>query len=114
MFFKISNLPFKTLNTYAVIFTSQRTDKVAAGYEKMAAAMEEAAKKQPGFLYMESVRGPAGFGITISSWQSLDAIKEWKQHTEHMRAQKAGKEKWYSDYKVDICKIQKEYPLEKE
>jgi heme-degrading monooxygenase HmoA len=65
MFFKNSNLPFKTLNTYAVIITSQRTDKVAAGYEKMAAAMEEAAKKQPGFLYMESVRGPAGFGITI-------------------------------------------------
>jgi heme-degrading monooxygenase HmoA len=31
-----------------------------------------------------------------------------------MRAQKAGKEKWYSDYKVEICKIQKEYPLEKE
>ncbi|MDQ0859212.1 heme-degrading monooxygenase HmoA [Bacillus sp. V2I10] len=39
------------------------------------------------------MREPAGFGITISYWHSLDAIKEWKQYTEHMRAQKAGKEK---------------------
>jgi heme-degrading monooxygenase HmoA len=102
------------LDTYAVIFTSQRSDKDTAGYKKMAAAMEEAAKKQAGFLHMESVRGPEGFGITISYWHSLDAIKEWKQHTQHQSAQKAGKEKWYSDYKVEICKIEKKYSMEKE
>lgn len=97
------------MDTYAVIFTSQRNEKDSAGYERMSELMVEAAKKQPGFLRVESLRNSGGFGITISYWDSLDAIKNWKEHSEHLKAQKAGKENWYDSFKVEICKIEKEY-----
>lgn len=62
---------------YAVIYTNTLSENTA-GYEEMANRMVELAEQQPGFLGMESVRD--GVGITVSYWQSLDAIKSWKQH----------------------------------
>lgn len=91
---------------YAVIFTNRRT-AVDAGYSDMATAMEELAKKQPGYLGFESVRD--GLGIAISYWENLEAIAAWKAVADHQMAQKYGREKWYSWYKVRICRVEREY-----
>ncbi|HLV37873.1 antibiotic biosynthesis monooxygenase [Xanthomarina sp.] len=91
---------------YAVIFTSTQTENME-GYSEMATRMEEHAKQQPGFINMESVRD--GLGITVSYWESLDAIKNWKQQSEHVVAQQKGRENWYSWYHVRICKVEREY-----
>ena len=65
---------------YAVIFTSTRTE-VEAGYAEMAIKMVELAKAQPGFIGMESARSE--IGITVSYWESLEAIRNWKANMEH-------------------------------
>ena len=61
---------------YAVIFTSLRTD-ITEGYADTATRMVELAKEQPGYLGHESAR--EGIGITVSYWESLDSIRNWKQ-----------------------------------
>jgi heme-degrading monooxygenase HmoA len=91
---------------YAVIFTSTRTD-VEAGYAEMAIKMVELAKAQPGFIGMESVRNE--IGITISYWESLEAIKNWKANIKHIEAQEKSKTTWYKNYKVRIAKVEREY-----
>ena len=91
---------------YAVIFTSTRTE-VEAGYAEMAIKMVELAKAQPGFLGMESARSE--IGITVSYWESLEAIKNWKANMEHVEAQEKGKTTWYKNYKVRIAKVEREY-----
>lgn len=91
---------------YAVIFTSKRTEGVN-GYEKMALLMEELAKLQNGFIGMESARND--IGITVSYWKDLEAIKNWKQQTDHLVAQQKGRSDWYRWYKVRICKVEREY-----
>src|SRR5690606_12446217 len=58
---------------YAAIFTSRRTD-TDGGYAAMAQRMGELAAQQPGYLGIESVRAADGSGITVSYWDSLDAI----------------------------------------
>ena len=73
---------------YAVIFTSTRTE-VEAGYAEMAIKMVELAKAQPGFIGMESARSE--IGITVSYWESLEAIRNWKANMEHLEAQEKGK-----------------------
>ncbi|WP_296378019.1 antibiotic biosynthesis monooxygenase [Winogradskyella sp.] len=95
---------------YAVIFTSTHTE-IVEGYSEMADQMEALAKKQDGFLGIESAR--SSVGITVSYWESLDAIKKWKANTEHLFAQKKGRELWYNWYKVRICKVEREYDFEK-
>ena len=99
-----------TRGYYAVIFTSKRT-ALEEGYNEASLQMERLAKKQPGFLGIESARSKVG--ITVSYWDSLEAIKKWRQNTEHQIAQKKGKDKWYSQFHVRICKVEREYSFRK-
>jgi heme-degrading monooxygenase HmoA len=91
---------------YAVIFTSLRSEG-DNGYGEMADRMNELAAQQPGFLGIESVRD--GLGITVSYWDSLEAIKHWKANLEHQEAQKSGRERWYSTFRIRIAKVEREY-----
>lgn len=91
---------------FAVIFTSIRTEG-DNGYSAMADAMEQAAQQQPGYIGMDHARSE--MGITISYWHTLEDIKNWKAHTEHMQAQMKGRNEWYAQYKVRICKVEREY-----
>lgn len=100
---KITNLPY-----YAVIFTSIRSVG-ENGYGDMAQRMLELAAEQEGFLGVESAREE--LGITVSYWESLEAIRRWKQNVEHRQAQRLGREVWYSDFKVRIAKVERDYGL---
>lgn len=91
---------------YAVIFSSQRTEG-DNGYGEMAARMVELAARQPGFLGIDSVRD--GLGITVSYWDSLESIRSWKRHAEHLEAQRLGHQRWYSGFRVRIAKVEREY-----
>ena len=79
---------------HAVIFTSQRTEG-DRGYEVMAHAMFELALKQPGCLGAESVCDVGGFGITVAYFTDESAIHAWKQNSEHLVAQRLGKQRWH-------------------
>jgi heme-degrading monooxygenase HmoA len=61
---------------YAVIFTSERTDGDNR-YAEMAEEMVKLASVHPGFLGVESAR--EGVGITVSYWESLEAIQKWNK-----------------------------------
>ncbi|WP_044748886.1 antibiotic biosynthesis monooxygenase family protein [Bacillus alveayuensis] len=98
---------------YAVIFTSERTEG-DNGYREMAEEMAQLASQQPGFLGVESVRGQDGFGITVSYWESLEAIKNWKENLRHKVAQDRGKREWYKRFATRICKVERDYFFDSE
>lgn len=90
---------------YAVIFTSLRTAE-DQGYAETARRMLELARRQPGFLGVESVREV--LGITVSYWESPEAIRAWKENAEHRLAQaRAGA--WYAAFRVRVCRVEREY-----
>lgn len=91
---------------YAVIFTSIRTED-DKGYAETAGRMVELAHQQPGFLGVESARQE--IGITVSYWNSLEAIKNWRENSEHVLARQQGRESWYAGFRVRICKVEREY-----
>lgn len=72
---------------YAVIFTSNLSNDTT-DYSTVAEKMEDLAKQQPGFLGVESARDNSGLGITISYWESLEAIENWKRNALHKEAKK--------------------------
>ena len=93
---------------YAVIFTSTRTE-VDEGYGAMAEKMVEMASEQPGFLGVESARDADGLGITVSYWESEEAIANWKKNAEHRIAQGHGRGKWYSEFVTRVAKVERAY-----
>ena len=104
----ISNTPKPPY--YAVIFTSARTN-VDDNYADTADKMVEMAHQQEGFLGIESARDD--IGITVSYWRDLDAIKNWREHTEHTIAREKGRTDWYSAFKTRIAKVERDYGFEK-
>jgi len=93
---------------YAVIFTSLRTPG-DNGCSAMAQAMVALAATQPGFLGIESAR--EGLGITVSYWDSLESIAAWKQNSAHLAAQRRGRDRWYAQFKVRICRVERDYHM---
>lgn len=91
---------------YAVIFSSLR-NKGDKGYKEMSEKMISEVKKQPGFLGFESAREE--IGITVSYWRDEESILNWKNHLEHKIAQKKGQSEWYNQYKVRVCKVERDY-----
>jgi heme-degrading monooxygenase HmoA len=117
---------------YAVIFTSTRpktpvnpqtsSELNDSDYSDVAQHMLELAFQSPGYLGVDSVSRAVVSdsseeeetqGITISYWISLESIKIWKMQTDHVVARKLGKTLWYSQYKVRICKVEREYSFER-
>ncbi|BCS87862.1 antibiotic biosynthesis monooxygenase family protein [Pseudodesulfovibrio sediminis] len=90
---------------YAVIFTSMRTIH-DDGYSDTANRMLELASTMPGFLGVESARKDVG--ITVSYWDSLEAIRAWRQHPDHIHAQNEGRGKWYVSFTTRICRVEAE------
>ena len=96
---------------YTVIFSSTRTPG-DHGYSAMADRMVELAKEQDGFLGVESARNE--LGITVSYWNSLEAIKKWKANAEHSIAREKGRSEWYKSFKTRIAKVERDYGFERE
>lgn len=90
----------------AVIFTSLRTPG-DNGYEVMSERMRKLAADRPGFLGIESAR--EGVGITVSYWRSEAEAAGWKQVMAHTVAQQRGRDVWYSDYRVRIASVTRDY-----
>ena len=95
---------------YAVIFSTIVEDNIQ-GYLETAQKMEVLAKLQKGYLGIESARNE--IGITVSYWQTLEDIVAWKNNIEHTEARNLGREKWYKQYQLRICKVEREYGFSK-
>jgi heme-degrading monooxygenase HmoA len=94
---------------YMAVITVERGES-DDGYFDIADAMYQLAKNQPGFLGMEWVYDAGRrAGITSSYWRSAEAIATWKQHTDHLVAQRLGQERWYRAYTVRIARVEREY-----
>ena len=88
---------------YAVIFKATIAE-FDDEYLRTVERMKELAFKKYGCQDFVSVTG-GNEEIAISYWQTLQQIRDWKNDPEHRSAQKKGREKWYTSYNVDICKI---------
>jgi heme-degrading monooxygenase HmoA len=94
---------------YTVIFSSIKNGE-SNTYDNMSKKMVELVDNQPGFLGFESAQEE--IGITISYWESIDYIQQWKMNVNHLDAQIKGKTDWYKSYVVRIAKVEREYSFD--
>lgn len=77
-------------------------------YSQTAQRMRELALTEFGCLEFNAVT-EGDLEIALSYWPSEDHIKAWKQHTEHLAAQKLGKQRWYESYSVEVVEVKRSY-----
>ena len=67
--------------------------------------MLELAKAMPGFVSFKNFAVPDGERVSIIEFESEETHKAWRDHPEHRIAQKLGREKFYAEFKIQICSV---------
>ena len=45
----------------------------------------------------------------FSYWADADAVKAWKQNSDHLGAQALGRERWYAHYELRVARVERAY-----
>ena len=93
----------------AVIFVARRNGVDEEGYANAAAAMDRAAAAAPGYLGIDSARGPDGIGITVSYWADDAAARAWKADPAHAAIREQGRGRWYNWYDLTVAEVTRGY-----
>ncbi len=80
----------------------------------MDAATFDEIQKMEGYLGFEAFRNEKGFCVNISYWKDLNSLMKWRNNLLHQKAQEFGKEKWYQNYKLRICTVERDYEFSRD
>lgn len=74
----------------------------------MGARMYELATSTPGFISYREYASADGESVAIVEFQSQEKLVAWRNHPEHLRAQAAGRERYFSEYRITVCESVRE------
>ena len=98
----------------AVIFeVIQHADKKQA-YLDMAAEMKPLVEQIDGFLSVErfqSLTNPEKL-LSVSFFRDEAALNEWRQLTQHRKAQRAGRNSYFNDYRLRVAQVLRDYGMD--
>lgn len=97
--------------TILVVFRT----RVVAGAERegeaLGARLYELATQMPGFVsYAEFAA--EGESVALVEFTTAEALSTWRNHPEHVEAQRIGRERLFSSYRVQVCSVEREYAFD--
>lgn len=75
----------------------------------MAARMRSLAEAMPGFVSFKAFSAEDGERVSIIEFESEEALRAWREHPEHRKAQALGRNRFYSEYQIQVCSIVRQY-----
>lgn len=75
----------------------------------MGQRMYELAIAMPGFSSYQEYQAEDGESVTIVEFESMETQMAWRNHPEHRAAQQAGRERFYTEYRISVCEVIRDY-----
>jgi heme-degrading monooxygenase HmoA len=66
------------------------------------------AKTMPGYISHRTFLAEDGERCTIVEFEHEDGLRAWRSNPEHITAQKLARQKYYTDYHVQVCTLDRE------
>ncbi|MDR8017434.1 antibiotic biosynthesis monooxygenase family protein [Ectopseudomonas guguanensis] len=97
----------------AVIFEVEARPDQQQGYLSLAAELRPLLAEQPGFISIERFQSLTQPGkiLSLSFWQDDASVQAWRQREEHRRVQTAGREELFSNYRLRVAQVLRDYGL---
>jgi heme-degrading monooxygenase HmoA len=95
------------------VFRSRLLPGLRDEYVALAERMHELAARMPGYISHKGFFADDGERVTIVEFESLETLRAWRMHSEHVAAQKAGRDRFYTHYSVQTCEIVHEAKFER-
>jgi heme-degrading monooxygenase HmoA len=98
---------------YAVIFEVEPKPGRKQDYLDIAAALRPALEKIDGFISVERFQSLANEGkiLSLSFWRDAEAVKRWREHEQHHRAQLKGRAEVFADYRISVVDVVRQYGM---
>ncbi len=97
----------------AVIFEAEPADGQMQTYLDLAASLRPQLAEIEGFISIErfqSLSDPKRL-LSLSFWRDEAAVAQWRQLESHRRAQSAGRDHVFTDYRLRIAKVVRDYAM---
>jgi heme-degrading monooxygenase HmoA len=92
-----------------VVFRARRTPEGdGQEYRQWFLRMSELARKMPGYISHKGYVAEDGERLTLFEWESADTLRAWATHPEHLPVQELGRQKFYTQYHLQVCELVRE------
>ncbi len=71
-------------------------------YGSTAAEMSRLARTMPGYVDHKSFTADDGERVTVVTFADAESQSAWRQQVEHRAAQRAGRERFYAEYSLQV------------
>ncbi|HEX2690084.1 MAG TPA: antibiotic biosynthesis monooxygenase [Kofleriaceae bacterium] len=92
-----------------LIRTKLHSEADRSAYESLNGQMFELVQKIPGFLGASGYASGDGEDIGVIRFESLDALRVWREHPDHLQAQHRGRTEFYASYTIEVCEVVRAY-----
>ncbi|MDX2169288.1 MAG: antibiotic biosynthesis monooxygenase [Deltaproteobacteria bacterium] len=90
------------------IFRSRLREDANPLYGEWAARIDALARTMPGFVSVKRFDAADGERVTLVEFADQASHDAWRDHPEHRAAQRIGRERFYSAYRVQVCTLQRQ------
>jgi heme-degrading monooxygenase HmoA len=75
----------------------------------LGARMYELATAMPGFVSYKDFAAGDGESVSIVEFESAETLLAWREHPEHQEAQRLARERYFAEYRVQVCTPMRSY-----
>jgi heme-degrading monooxygenase HmoA len=94
------------------IFRSRLKPEHIDEYNSVANRIHALAETMPGFVSITSYSAADGERVSIVEFADQASHVAWRNHAEHIQAQRLGRERFYSQYRVQVCESINDYSFQ--
>jgi heme-degrading monooxygenase HmoA len=87
------------------VFRSRLLPEAVGEYMPVAKRMSELARAMPGYISHKGFVAEDGERLTLVEFDSEESLRAWAVHPEHVEAKKRGRQRFFTEYRVQICNI---------
>jgi heme-degrading monooxygenase HmoA len=90
------------------IFRNRLKPENQQEYYETAARMSALAKTMPGYISHKTFTADDGERVTIVEFADEESQRAWSTNLQHVDAKKQGRADFYTEYKLQVCTVQRE------
>jgi len=90
------------------VFRSRLKPGVRDEYVALVDRMEKLARTMPGYVSHKGFFADDGERVTIVEFEHEAGLRAWRTNPEHIAAQKLARQKYYTEYHVQVCSLDRE------
>ena len=90
------------------VFRSRLRPGVGEDYRAMLRRMIELAESMPGYVSHKDFTADDGERVTIVEFEHEEGQLAWRTNAEHHAAQKLARQKYYTEYHIQVCTLDHE------